>query len=144
MRIFVPDPTDHMIFNIDAHVGQGCTNKSDDVFLVQFLMRKAGEKKPVDRPDIRARLVKVPLSGTVDPLTVDGIKAAQEAMRAKRPTTVVDGIVSPARGVDYGGGIWVIVTLNDSVRTSFPDKWPRLQDFSDCPEPLKTKVLQIL
>src|SRR5262245_14690686 len=135
MQVFVPEKNNHMIFNVESNVGKGGANLTEDVFLVQFLIQKALERRPVSRPDLKERMAKVPLTGVADDDTIDGIKAVQELMRDKFPGTVVDGKVSPARGVDYGGGLWTIVTLNDTVRLGFPEKWPRIQDLSNCPEP---------
>lgn len=144
MHMFVPSDRSQVLFNVDAHVGVSCTNKAEDVLLVQFLMRKAAVRSLQDRPAIRQRLLRVPISGTCDDPTIDGIRAVQERMRERNPGSVIDGRVSPAKASDYGAGAWTIVTLNYTVRSDFPETWPRLHDFSDCPGLLKTRIPAIL
>lgn len=143
MHLFVPQGYGHLVFNVDGKVGQNCPNNPEDVLLVQFLLPKAVEKTPMDW-ERRERVNKVPTNGYCDDLTTDGIKAVQEHMREKNPGTVVDGIVSPAHGVVYGEGAWTIVVLNTTIRENYPDVWPRLHDFPDCPGPLAEKVKKLL
>jgi hypothetical protein len=144
MQVFVLAKNDHLIFNVDAPVGQGGTNALEDVYLVQFLILKAAERATRVGPDLKTRMLRVPLSGKADDATIDGIKAVQEQVQKTFPGAVVDGRVSPALGVNYGGGIWTIVTLNDSVREYYPERWPRLQDLKGCPPVVRIKVLQLL
>ena len=40
--------------------------------------------------------------------------------------SLVDGIVSPARGVDYGKGMWAIAKMNMHFKELFPDAWEKL------------------
>lgn len=88
MHVFVTKPVDRnapIFFNVDAHVGQNAANSTEDVLLVQFLLRKnaehlAGTSKAARIGDLINRMRKVPLTGTCDPATVDGIRAYQEGM----------------------------------------------------------------
>jgi len=145
MNVFLPGPGDHLIFNVDAPVGPG-TGSTEDILLVQFLIRKVAEKRLNAHPALKARMLKVPLSGVADAATVDGIKAAQEYLKAEPGYggTVVDGRVSPARGISYGGGVWTICVLNNTVRDLYPELWPRLQDFDGCPVAVGAKAQKIL
>ena len=134
------DPFVPLAFNVDSSVGEGGANSnSTDVALVQFLLKKTS-RSPKLSADTKARMARVRITGSVDPLTVDGIRAIQEHMRRKHPGTVVDGRVSPARGHWYGEGAWTIVSLNRSMRIQFPSQWPRLQDISECPGSVRSKV----
>jgi hypothetical protein len=135
-----------MFFNVDSSVGQGGVNSSrEDILLVQFLVRKAGETAtPAVSADRKARMLKVRATGTCDDDTIDGIRATQEHIRQVIPGTVVDGRVSPARGYDYGGGSWIIIFLNMQIRVKFSNVWPRLQDLADCPPQLKTRFQEVL
>lgn len=144
MHVFMPREYVHLVFNVDGKVGQNCENHVEDVILVQYLLHKSVEKRMAADWERKARVLKVPMDGFCDEATVDGIKAVQENMRERNPGTVVDGIVSPARGVAYGEGVWIIVSLNSTVREDFPETWPRLQDFADCPSLLKAKVQELL
>jgi hypothetical protein len=148
MYVFAPMPRDQhspMLFNVDAVVGNRGTNLPEDVYLVQFLLRKVGQRVPATRGVNRTpRYLAVPLSGRCDAATIDGIRASQEDMRETMPGTVVDGRISPARSLYYGGGVWTIVALNGFIRAHCPEAWPRLQDFDDCPGPLKEAVKRSL
>ncbi|HVK09602.1 MAG TPA: hypothetical protein VM597_12565 [Gemmataceae bacterium] len=151
MHILSPQPRIaelSMFFNVDTSVGEGGSNASpEDILLVQFLVRKVGETVPPGAGvtlDRKARMMRVPQTGVKDPLTADGIRAVQESMRDKVPSTKVDGRVSVARGYKYGGGAFTIVSLNATVRAHFPRVWPRLQDFPDCPGLLRMRVQDVL
>ena len=74
----------------------------------------------------------------MDRATIDAIRAFQEDAR------VVDGRVSVARGFAYGGGLWTISLLNQILKSNFPNLWPRIQDFSDCPAELKVRVAALI
>src|SRR5262245_39916937 len=121
MHVVAPRPPDRQIpvfFNIDASVGEKGANSSlEDILLVQFLLRKAGEAAgPVVAPDKKEVMLNVAPTGICDPETIQGIKAFQETMRERIPGTIVDKRVSPARGYQYGRGVFTIVSLNVTVR----------------------------
>jgi hypothetical protein len=143
-----PDPKLPIFFNVSASVGNQAANaNSDDIFLVQFLIRAIAEAVPASLPGGQARrerMLKVPLSGAIDPATIDGIRAWQEGAKQLFPGTVVDGRVSSARGYLYGGVMWTIVHMNAVFRANFPQLWPRLQDHPRCPVGLKLRVPQVL
>lgn len=143
MHILAPKPPEHnfqMFFNVDQSVGQNAVNANpDDIMLVQFLIKRLGERLPVVSPGghlRKARAMKVPLTGFCCPATIDGIKAWQEGWGA-----AVDGRVSSARGYRYGSGVWTIVSLNATFRKHFPEAWPMLRN---APPPLSGKIKQIL
>jgi hypothetical protein len=143
-----PDPHLSVLFNVDSSVGAGGQNSSsEDIMLVQFLLRKNGEIVPAGGPDGEAEnqvMRQVPPTGNVDQKTIDGIIAFQSGMKRKMPSTTVDGRVSVARGYLYGGGYWTIVAMNSFIRHHAPDRWPRLQDFPDCPGMLKARFKAVL
>lgn len=150
MQLFTPHPPRPelpIFFNVDSSVGQGGDNSNrDDILLVQFLIRKAGETaSPTLSAERKARMLKVQATGIIDDDTIDGIRATQEHIRQSKPGTIVDARVSPARGYDYGGGgSWIIMFLNLQMRIAFPRVWPRLQDLGDCPAELKPRLQQVL
>jgi len=137
-----------IFFNIDVSVGKNGNNgNSDDVLLVQFLLKKNGELVPGDTPEgaqANEVMKKVPLTGQIDQATIDGITAFQTARRREYPGTIVDGRVSPATHYRYGGHFFTIAAMNGYIRKFAPQVWPRLHDFSDCPAMLKVKIPQIL
>lgn len=143
-----PDPKLPIFLNVSASVGNQAANaNSDDIILVQFLLRAIAETLPATVPggqSRRERMLKVPLSGSIDPATIDGIRAWQEGAKEMSPGTVVDGRVSSARGYLYGGAMWTIVHMNAVFRAHFPRMWPRLQDHPSCPAPLKLRVPLVL
>jgi hypothetical protein len=148
MHVLAPRPSNPLIpiyFNVDAPVGQGGVNSNrEDILLVQFLLRKAGDSSPEVPPHRREVMRNVAPTGVCDPETIAGIRAAQEVMRDKNPGTVVDGRVSSARTYQYGRGIYTIVSLQVTLRRKFPKEWPRLDEFADCPPELKKRVPEIL
>jgi hypothetical protein len=143
-----PDPKLPIFFNVTASVGNQAANANrDDILLVQFLLRAIAEAIPATLPGgqgRRDRMLKVPLSGVIDPATIDGIRAWQEGAKEQFPATVVDGRVSSARAYLYGGAMWTIVHMNAAFRAHFPTIWPRLQDHPRCPAPLRLRVPQVL
>ncbi|MCR9293270.1 MAG: hypothetical protein NXI32_11160 [bacterium] len=149
MHVLVTNPPDFhvpLLFNVDAVVGLHGANATEDVALVQFMIRKAGERVPAAKGNVdrTSRYLAVPLTGVCDAATIDGIRAVQEDMREKSPGTIVDGRVSPARGVNYGSGIWTITLLNGFCRRFCPEFWPRLFDSPDCPGPLVAATKRVL
>lgn len=144
--------TDHdntpLIFNLHTSVGRGGQNSNhEDILLVQFLLRKLVERMPATTAEGKAAdevMRKVPLTGTCDQATIAGIEAFQKSIKARVPGTIVDGRMSPAKGINYGTGVWSIAQLNHFIRTSCRDVWPRLQDFGDCPGQLKVRFAEVL
>jgi hypothetical protein len=151
MHILAPRPADSnlpIFFNLDSSVGsKGSNNSAEDILLVQFLLRQIAETVPSSSPAgelRRKRILNVPMSGAADPLTIDGIRAWQEARKESIHGTIVDGLVSQARGYIYGAGEWTIVDLNAIFRKTFRDIWPRLDRHPACPGLLRSRVIQVL
>ena len=127
-----------VFYNVSAHVGPGRPNQNDDVLLVQFLLKKCGELYS-DFSSFRALSV----DGVFGPKTAAAIVAFQTAEKKRRPTIVVDGVVSPQRGSSPSyGAIWSICQLNKYVKDKHLNKWPRMQDIPGCPALLKQKCFQ--
>lgn len=137
-----------LIFNLHCSVGRGGQNAQlDDIMLVQYLMRKVVEKMPGSTPEARAAdeaIRKVPVSGVCDQATIAGIEAFQKSLKAKNPQVIVDGRMSPAKAVSYGGAVWSIVQLNNFIRVSQKEYWPRLQDLADCPSLLQGRFNEVM
>ena len=150
MHLFVPplqqrDEVLPLFFNVDEGVGKRRPNRTEDVLLVQFLIKAVIQKVP-QGADVTMieRMSKVPVNGLCDDATIDGILAVQEALKKRNPGVVVDGVISRARGYSYGAAKWTIVWLNQGLRNDFPNIWPRLQDIRICPPALKSKLAKIL
>ena len=138
-----------IFFNVDTSVGKGGQNSSqEDILLVQFLLQATAEATPPAqgaRDATRQRAANLAASGVADAATADCISAWQEARKATKRATIIDGRVNPARGIFYAkGGEWTIVDLNAVFRASFPRLWPRLHDHPKCPALLKARMAQVL
>lgn len=123
-------------YNVSSHVGKNKPNQPDDVQLVQFLCKRmaiAGE--PKEAPDVVAKMAAVEVTGTYDDATGAAILALQ-----KWHGSIADGIVSPAKGGSYAGGVHTIWLLNSFVKGSIPKVWPRLQDLPGCPGLVQTLI----
>ena len=146
MHLFVPNrrvdylPKSRLglFFNVDSSVGQnGDNSNAIDIYLVQFLMRKVAERLLGKWGKPRDRMLAVKVNGVCTPVTIDGIKAFQEILKTRYPGTIVDGLAAIAPDYNYGAGAYTIVALNTNTRKRYPELWPRLQDFPDCPGALK-------
>jgi hypothetical protein len=110
------------IYNVSQRVGFKEANLPDDVQLVQFFLRE--EMK--SRADLLPLGIPT-LSGKFDAVT--GFYLYLWQNKAKRP--IVDGVVSPAHGVHYGGSassVWLIVDLNNVFRTAKPAEFEKLHE----------------
>lgn len=149
MHLFATnDPTFPIFFNLNTSVGKAGQNTNiEDVLLVQWLLKKLVERMPATTPEGKAAddvIRRMQVTGSVDPTTITAIESFQNSMKAKNPGVVVDGRMSPAKGIGYGSGVWSIAQLNNFIRKSCQDKWPRLQDFKDCPGSLQVRFQEIL
>lgn len=63
-------------------------------------------------------------TGRLDPLLGFYIYELQYRRKMDTaPTTVVDGCISPARGIVYGGGVWAIAELNFAAMSQDRAAW---------------------
>jgi hypothetical protein len=114
------------LWNVSKHVGPHVSNPNlaTDVELVQFFLSelvKAGALGAKAQSGAKAPPVRV--TGRFDAVTGFWIFYAQ---KGGAETALVDGIVSPARGVDYGAGMWAIAKMNLNFKGLFPDAWESL------------------
>jgi hypothetical protein len=93
--------------NVLAHVGTKQANNLDDVKVVQKLLQLCSKGS-----EFAAEIGLPAISGRFDAATGFWIYRFQDIDRRKSPSTVIDGIVSPARGGSYGGGTWTIISMN--------------------------------
>ena len=125
--------------NVDSHVGPGCSNKVEDVQLVQFgyYCMTRSNYAPFGLTPAEMAIIKtvVPwcLYGSLtDPLTLS-IKAHQRARGGTQ-----DGRVSPFTSASgfYGESTWMIISLVVNIIMVYPDLYPRLDKVSNCPPAL--------
>ncbi|MCU0726607.1 MAG: hypothetical protein MUE73_12610 [Planctomycetes bacterium] len=123
MRLRPPAGEMDRILNVDQRVGplRDCPNLPGDVEAVQRLVALAvtefasGSGFPLPQP-----------TGRFDVLTGFYVYHLQARQQARYRTVVVDGVVSPARGSVYGGGIWTIVNFNNIVFLHNRPEWEAL------------------
>jgi hypothetical protein len=114
------------IYNVSQHVGPGQKNQSDDVRLVQLLLREfvlgIGGSSMLPTPQV---------TGALDDATALWVYYQQLKFKKESPTAVLDGIVSPARGVtayNRSGDTWYIIMLNFTLKADHPKRFDDLQN----------------
>jgi hypothetical protein len=135
-------------FNLDGNVGPRCPNRPDDVQLVQlgyFAVLRDPSNSAVLTPALRGVFDKIipgaPYSGAAD----DPLSAAIRAHEASRGGTA-DGHVSVIRnpGKYDGKHTYITIALNNAIRDTMPDDFPRIDKHPRCPPLLRAAVLKIL
>lgn len=134
------DLASQIFFNVSQAVGQGKSNLTEDVLLVQYFFRRmAASNVPTGPPELNAKMAAVQVTGVFDDLTKAAILEFQ-----KRAGWTVDGIISPGKGGSYGYGVYTIWNMNSVVRGTIRNIWPRIQDLPDCPGVVKAKAQAIV
>jgi len=145
MHVLAPHPPAALLpifLNVDHRVGQIGAAPAEDVLLVQFMLRKIGENIG-QLPAFWAPIfLKVPVDGHVDSNTVEAIKTFQRGPLSNPgpPDFVVDGVVSPAHGYNFGNHPYTIYDLNLQLGLRFPDVYPRIDKIPGCPGVLSLAV----
>lgn len=108
--------------NVSSKVGgdPDCENNRSDVQAVQSLLAlilrgTKGVDLGVPSP-----------TGKFDAVTGYHIFNIQNFVKKQRPGTIVDGCVSPAHGVSYGGGTFCILHINAMARRNDPAAWEKI------------------
>jgi hypothetical protein len=112
------------ILNVDRRVGPktDCPNDPGDVEAVQRLIAIAAGDFAAQRG-----YPVPPPNGRFDPATGFFIYHLQAKVSAGGSNnSIVDGVVSPARGVIYGGGVWTIVHFNGIAFAQSRAAWEEL------------------
>lgn len=111
------------ILNVTQKVGPDpdCANLRMDVEAVQALLFLAVRTYP------GVHGFGIPhTTGRFDALTGFYIFHIQCKENRQAAGTVIDGCVSPARGGNYGGGVYTIIRLNFLARSASQDAWEGL------------------
>jgi hypothetical protein len=138
-------PTLPVFFNVDEVVGaMPAANLREDVLFVQFAFAViASSPTPGASPEFNAAVAAVKLTGVADAATINAITATQKEIQKKGAGGVVDGRVSPAKGgYNYGGSMWTIVHLNESIQDRNIEVWPRIDRIAGFPSELQTMVIR--
>ena len=121
-QLLAPDVDLTEFVNLDGKVGgdSDCPNHRSDVQAVQSLIALVlrgtpGWKLGAPWP-----------SGQFDAITGYHVFNIQNFLKRSRPGTVVDGCVSPAHGISYGGGTWCILNLNLWARNKDHAAWQKI------------------
>jgi len=143
-------PTLPIFYNLDASVGAGGENsRPDDIMLVQFMLKKIGERSNVstqtgaDASGLRNTMV----TGAVDANTIDAIMTFQQIVAGRDASGIaVDGRINTAKGGAYGFGnlLYSIVHLNATFKRRYWDDYLLIDRFPDCPGILATGVKRAL
>ena len=134
-----------VFFNVDGVVGAApAANKREDVLMVQFYFTViAAQPLSAAGTEFYTAAKAVKMTGTIDPATINAIRAMQTEVKKQQTGTVVDGRISPAQGgYGYGSGLFAITHLNESVQHRHVDSWPRIDKIPGCPPELKQMVVR--
>jgi peptidoglycan hydrolase-like protein with peptidoglycan-binding domain len=126
------------IFDLNFAVGPGCSNRPDDVQLVQHALNTLMVHFNLARPD-GSPLGYLKRDGLFGPKTAAAISAYQKARKAAGRHIRTDGQVGPssATGWSNDGSVqYTIVYLNRDHR----DVYGTMMKEEDFPEPLKSNV----
>lgn len=137
-------PTLPVFFNVDAAVGAvPAINNREDVLLVQFaFVIMSASQLPGTSLEFYRAASAVRMTGSIDQITIDAIRALQAEVKKRQPNTIVDGRVSPATGYGYGAAAFTIGHLNESIQHRHIEHWPRLDKIPGCPAELKQMVVR--
>ena len=133
-------------WNIDAHVGPGRANRTDDVQLVQlgYFCMAQGLKAPLapeEREAYGAVVPGAPYTGSPsDPLS-NAIRVHEKFRGGTQ-----DGVVSPIQNSTgrYSSKAWIMIPLDNNVADSLGDDWPHLNRHPQCPNALAETVVRVL
>ena len=126
------------IFDLDFAVGPGCSNRADDVQLVQHALNTLLTHYDLRRPD-GSQITYLKRDGLFGPKTAAAIASYQKARKAAGKLIRPDGQVGPssATGWSKDGAVqYTIVFLNRDHR----DIYGRMMREQDFPEPLRSKI----
>ena len=145
VHVLAPKPADPrlpLFLNVDASVGENAQNSStEDVMLVQYLLRMLGEHPAGRAHEIVPALLKVVPTGMMDADTIAAIRAMQSlTVEGGRG----DGKVSPAKDYSYGNNYYMICHLNAVARNRHKDLYPNLDHLPDCPPALREAIRRAL
>jgi len=110
-----------VFYGVDAPVGRGCSNRPDDVYLVQFFINAMwGKKDPASSDVVGPTGVPAPtVDGICGPKTVDAIRSFQQFYTA----SVIDGRVDPMPPGQTSGPLhhkwYTIIGLNTNFSAIF-------------------------
>jgi len=133
-------PNHKFFWNIEAHVGPGCPNKTEDVHLVQLGYASGVLNAAVSYAEsliFRTVTPGAAYKGDAnDPLTL-AIKIHQRTRGGTQ-----DGRVSPiGQTGNYGTHSWMLMPINNWIRNEITNgQWPRIDHHPKCTAVLRDAV----
>jgi hypothetical protein len=130
-------------WNIEANVGPGCPNLSEDVHLVQLAYACGALALSVPYSDSRVYLRVVP-GASYDGAPNDPLSIAIRTHQQRRGGTQ-DGHVSPIApsGTYDGKHTFMLISLNNFIRAAITNRnWPRIDQHPSCTALLRSAVFR--
>lgn len=135
---FLKSPNLPHLYVVNSAVGYGCSNRTDDVMLVQFLLREvlgANNKRPL------GKLLTV--DGSFGPFTHYWMLFFQSIADQNSRSIDFKGIAEPAAGLkitlfSQGG---MVGHLNGFFRNAFPERWKHLEKDPSVPALLQKAMI---
>ena len=133
------DPGVSFFCNVHGGVGQGQSNRRDDVMLVQWLLRQYFSKVTTIAPPPGPM---IQVDGSFGRQTGDYIKAFQSGGKARGNNITADGRVDRAQGVlgALTGSQYTIIHLNNAADGRRPDLARKFWIAADMPMELKNAL----
>lgn len=118
-----PGTTLPVFYNLVHAVGKNCPNMTDDVKLVQYLLKTLYAKLPQHKP-----AGEIEVTGACDPPTMNWILQFQmEAAQAHPGKVLVDNRIDRVRQKNFIGSIshtiYTLAALNASLLKNNPEAW---------------------
>lgn len=133
-------------WNIDANVGPGMPNKTEDVQLVQLAYACVATNPKETNAEFKAAAAKVKPGDAYngannDPLSV--VIRMHQKLRGGTQDGVVSSIKSSS-GVYAASTTWMLVPLNNHIFDVMGANWPRLSRHAQCPSALREASNRVL
>ena len=125
-------------YNVCSAVGRNCPNQTDDVMLVQTMLKM---NAILNNPSSRIAALKI--DGVCGRKTIQAIFTAQEDARRSIGSAklLVDGVVGRALGtVSPQGNEYLIIHLNRSLFALSSARWSNLAKCVEVPAALKRAI----
>jgi hypothetical protein len=134
------DPGLAFFCNVHGSVGQGLSNRRDDVLLVQWLLRQYFSKVTTISPPPGPM---IQVDGSFGRQTGDYIKAFQTGGKAGGHSIAVDGRVDRAQGVfgALSGTQYTIIHMNNGADGRRPELARRFWTAADMPLELRNALI---
>jgi hypothetical protein len=148
----VPGTKNLIFYNVDLAVGKNGSNKTEDVLLVQYLLKEC-LKLPAFSYIPGTSMAGTAQEGTIENLIISGVWDGrwqlyldnfQNQLKRNHRNTLVDGRVDPVLNHLTLGSIshtqYTILSLNVGYGQRRPNELPKLASAGDCPAALRESL----